>query len=107
MQSLVPINLYITEVVKCTVMMAIYNQFQGSVNYSQCMSNKIQRILYVTKPYVTTSFHVLSMLSKVPAVLSYSAHTLGTGGLGTAWTKPVKRAAIISKHTIISSLRIL
>lgn len=37
----------------------------------------------------TVSFHVLSMVCKVPVVLSYSAHTLGTGVMRAAWIEPV------------------
>lgn len=56
--------------------------------------------MYCDWPLRTTSSHVLSILSKIPVIQSYSTHILGIGVAGTAWTKPVKQAAIISKHTI-------
>lgn len=64
------------------------------------MAISSEQQMYLDWPLHTTSFHVLSMLSKVPVVLSYPTHIIGIGVAGTAWTKPVKGVAIISKHTI-------
>lgn len=48
------------------------------------MTISSEQKMYCDWPLRTTSSHLLSMLSKVPVVPSYSAHILGMGVVGTA-----------------------
>lgn len=68
----------------------VVKYFTIEQHYKLYILGTVPKYVFVTVLYIcTTSFHLPSMICKVPIILLYSAHIAGIGVMGTALTKSV------------------